>query len=169
MRTALGRLDLRGLARPTELWSRISRQAAEIVKSNSAKSPVLTVPPLQSPSSKSCRTAAGRRSLNTTRQGRVPAMPYQRTREMSSVTAASGHDLFIVGQMSVSIQQRLSLAIQILLPYCDTMPAKSAVKPKNRAPSALAEGRAVSGSTPQAAHGLLSLRIGTGRDVSGGG
>jgi hypothetical protein len=158
-----------GLARPTELWSRTSRQAAEIVKSNSAKSPVLTVPPLQSPSSKSCRMAAGPRSLSITRQGRVRAMPCRRTHEISSGTAASGRDLFIVGQMSVSRQQRLSLANQILLPYCDTMPAKSVVKPKNRAPSAFAEGRAVSGSTPQAAHGLLSLRIGTGRDASGGG
>jgi hypothetical protein len=133
MRTALGHLDLRGLARPTELWSRISRQAAEIVKSNSAKSPALTVPPLQSPSSKSYRMAAGPRSLSTTRQGRVLAMPCRRTHEMSSVTAVSGRDLFIVGQMSVSRQQRLVLAIQILLPYCDIMPAKSAVKAKNRA------------------------------------
>jgi hypothetical protein len=71
--------------------------------------------------------------LNTTRQGRVLAMPCRRTHEMSSVTAASGRNLFIVGQMSVSRQQRLGLAIQILLPCYDIMPAKSAVKAKNRA------------------------------------
>ena len=86
-RAPSARRDLHGLARQTGPWSPIFRPAPEIVRSNSAKSHAPMAPLLCSPSLNSCRRAAGPRSLNITRLGHVPVMPY-RAHNASSVGAA---------------------------------------------------------------------------------